>query len=229
MILVLGKARSHREPNLGCSGAESPGWFDVSAKNSAQDRMYEWAHCCDEAANQQLSIAVAFWIIQIVSSEKCSSLMQNLMQIRCSTCLVILIAMATQYACSLSGVYHPHWLVQWNCHCSCTHIPVHSPWLPGYINVVQTIPVILTMAGLFWTDLVYFLLQATVSESTCSCSREAFWLTTLYAMSLLNEQFPVLWHSHFSYLLCLMHLAHPFSWFVSSVSSCLNICKVQHW
>ena len=28
-------------------------------------------------------------------------------------------------------------------------IPVHSPWLPGYISVVQTILVALTMAGLF--------------------------------------------------------------------------------
>ena len=29
------------------------------------------------------------------------------------------------------------------------HIPVHFPWLPGYINVMQTILVILTMAGFF--------------------------------------------------------------------------------
>ena len=29
------------------------------------------------------------------------------------------------------------------------HIPVHSPWLPGYINVAQTFLIILTMAGLF--------------------------------------------------------------------------------
>ena len=28
-------------------------------------------------------------------------------------------------------------------------IPVHSPWLPGYIDVTQTIPVIVTMARLF--------------------------------------------------------------------------------
>ena len=27
--------------------------------------------------------------------------------------------------------------------------PVHSPWLPGYINVAQTVLVLLTMAGLF--------------------------------------------------------------------------------
>ena len=29
------------------------------------------------------------------------------------------------------------------------HIPVHSPRLPGYINVMQIILIILTMAGLF--------------------------------------------------------------------------------
>ena len=55
--------------------------------------------------------------------------------------------MATQYTCSLNGVYRPHWLVQWSHHCSCMHIPVRSPWLPGYIDVVQTIVIILTMAG----------------------------------------------------------------------------------
>ena len=32
VILVLGKARSRRVPNLGCRGAESSGWFDVSPK-----------------------------------------------------------------------------------------------------------------------------------------------------------------------------------------------------
>ena len=35
------------------------------------------------------------------------------------------------------------------CHCSRMHISVHSPWLPGYIDVTQTVLVILTMAGLF--------------------------------------------------------------------------------
>ena len=35
------------------------------------------------------------------------------------------------------------------------HIPVLSPWLPGYIDVVQTIHVILTMAGLFLDRPVY--------------------------------------------------------------------------
>ena len=94
------------------------------------------------------SSSKAFWIIWIVSVEECSSLMQNWMHIHCSTCSVILNAMATQYTCSLNGVYHPHWLVQWSHHCSWMHIPVHSPWLPGYIDVTQTVLVIL-MAGLF--------------------------------------------------------------------------------
>ena len=67
--------------------------------------------------------------------------------------LVILNSMATQYTCSLNGIYRPHWLVQWSWHCSCMCIPVHSLWLPGYISVMQTILVILTMARFFWTDL----------------------------------------------------------------------------
>ena len=86
---------------------------------------------------------------QIVSAEESSNLMQNLMQIRCSTPPVILNVKATQYTCSLNGVYHPHWLAQWSCHCSHMHIPVHSPWLPGYIGVLWTVLIILTVAGLF--------------------------------------------------------------------------------
>ena len=75
-ILVLGKARSHRVPNLGCSGADSPGWFDVLPKNSAGDLMHEQLRYHDEAANHQSAITVAFWIIWIVSMEECSSLTQ---------------------------------------------------------------------------------------------------------------------------------------------------------
>ena len=69
-------------------------------------------------------------------------------QIHCSTCSVILNALATQYTCSYNGTYHPHWPVQWSHHCSCMHIPVHSPWLPCYTDVVQTVLIILTMVGL---------------------------------------------------------------------------------
>ena len=91
----------------------------------------------------------AFWIIWIVSSEECSSLKQNLINILCSTHSVILNAMATWYTSSLRGVYCPHSLAQWNRHCSHMCIPVHSPWLLDYVDAMQTVLIILTMAGLF--------------------------------------------------------------------------------
>ena len=71
------------------------------------------------------------------------------MQIHCSTRSVLLNVIATHYTCPLNGLYCPHWLVQWSHHCSCMHIPVHSAGLLGYINVIQTILLILTMAELF--------------------------------------------------------------------------------
>ena len=123
----LGESQKSQGTKSGLWGSESPGWFDVSPKNSARDVMHERARCCDEAANHQLSIAVVFRIIQTFSLEECSSLMQNLMQICCSTHSVILNAMATQYTRSLNGVYRPHGLVQWSCHCSCACIPIRSP------------------------------------------------------------------------------------------------------
>ena len=59
--------------------------------------MHEQVCCHDEAANHQLPVAVAFWIIWIVSMEECSNLMQHLMQIHCPTCSVISNVTATQY------------------------------------------------------------------------------------------------------------------------------------
>ena len=144
-MLVLGKARNCRVPNVGCRRAESPGWFDVSPKNSTRDVMHEQAIYCEEAANHWLPIAVAFWIAFL---EECPSLMQNLMQIHCSIHSVILNATATQYTCSLNGIYCPNWVVKWSLYCSHMLIPVHSPWLPGYIDVTQTI-LVLTMMALF--------------------------------------------------------------------------------
>ena len=72
-------------------------------KKTAQNVMHEQVYRRNEAANHQLPIAVTFWIIQIVSAEECSSLTQNLMQIHCSTCSVILNATATQYTYSMAS------------------------------------------------------------------------------------------------------------------------------
>ena len=134
-ILILGKARSVSEPNLGCRRCWVTGWFDVLPKKSAWDMMHKRAHYCDEAANHQLPISVVFWIIQITSMEQCSCL--NLMQICC---------LLSHFECDGHTVYMltqrhllPCWLVPGSHHCSCMRIPVHSPWLPGYLNVVQTI------------------------------------------------------------------------------------------
>ena len=73
-------------PNLGGRGVEWPGWFDISPKyctrRDARAAVLSWWSC-------QSPIAVAFWVIQIVSAEECSSLTQNLMQICCSTCSAI--------------------------------------------------------------------------------------------------------------------------------------------
>ena len=59
VILILGKSRSCRVPNLGCSGTESLGWFDVLPKISSWDMLHEQVHCRDETANHRLLIAVA--------------------------------------------------------------------------------------------------------------------------------------------------------------------------
>ena len=106
--------------------------------------MLLWWSCQSPVAHE-----VAFWIIQIVSMEECSSLKQNSMQIHCSTYSVILNTSATQCTCSLNGIYLLHWLVQWSHYCSHMYIPVHSPWLTGYIDVVQAVLLVLTMTELF--------------------------------------------------------------------------------
>ena len=65
-----------------------------------QGTLYSVLHecmCCDKAASPQLPIPAAFWLMGIVSTEECSSLMQTLMQTRWSSCSVILNAMATHY------------------------------------------------------------------------------------------------------------------------------------
>ena len=93
------------------------------------------AHCCDEVDKHQLPIAAAFWIIQIFSVEECTNLRQNLMQICCSTQSFW---MWQSHSTHLTQwLLPPYWVVQWSCGCSCMLLPVHSPWLPGYIDVLQ--------------------------------------------------------------------------------------------
>ena len=61
LILVWGKARSHRAPNLSCrEGLNHLGDLKFHQK-TARDMIYEWVHCCDAAAKHQLPIAVAVY------------------------------------------------------------------------------------------------------------------------------------------------------------------------
>ena len=158
-------------PNLGCRGTESPGWFHVLPKNSTWDMMHEQA-CCNEAANCQLLLVTAFWIIGIVSTEEWMFKLNAKFDADSLLNSVILHAMMTQYARSLNSVYHPPWLVQGSRHCSHVSIPVHSPWLPGYIDVAQTILVILTISE-FFPDKPHF--YNIINFKNCSCLKWTTW------------------------------------------------------
>ena len=127
VILVLGKASSCRAPNLGCKGAESPGWFDISPKISAWGvRREAWAGLS------------SWWSCQSPVAHNCSllnhpnSFRRGMFKLNSKIwCrFIALNVTATQDTCSLNSVYHPHWPVQWSRHCSHMHVPVHSPWLP---------------------------------------------------------------------------------------------------
>ena len=151
----LRKSRSHRAPNLGYKGAESPEWFWYFVKNlcprcDAWTGTLSWWSCQSPVAHKcgLLNHPNSFCggMFKFNTKSGADSLMYLLSHFECET---------TQYTCSLNGVYCPHWLVQWSCHCSHMHIPAHCPWLPGYMDAAQTILVILAMVGFFQIDLVY--------------------------------------------------------------------------
>ena len=131
--------------------------------------MHEQAHCHDEAANLQLPITVAFCIIQIISQEECSSLKQHLMQICCSNCLVFLNWWSyTTNAYSMSSTASTDQCSEVTLNHSHMSIPGHSPWLPGCINVTQTITTVSRMVGLL-PDRLYrhtYISISTISTNT---------------------------------------------------------------
>ena len=81
-------------------------------------------------------------------SEECLSLMRSLMQIRSLLMQSFWMRCHTVHMLTQQCL-QPHWLVPWSRHRSHMHILVHSPRLPGYIDVTPIILVILTMAGVF--------------------------------------------------------------------------------
>ena len=150
MTLVLGKVRSGRATNLGCRVVVSHLCDLMFCQKTLNKMRYDaWADL------------LSWWSCQSPVAHRCSflnhrnSFQGGMFELNTKFEADLLLyslnhlnAMAT-HLCSLNGIYHHQWLVQWSCHCSCMHIPVHSPWLPGYINITQTILVILTMIGPF--------------------------------------------------------------------------------
>ena len=147
VILVLGKDKNCRVPNMGFGAAESPGWFDV-LPNTLCVRCDAWAGVLSWWGCQP-PVAYSCLNHPVVSVEECPSLTQNRCRFVALYAQVILNTTTTPYTCSINGVYHPHWLVQWGRHHSHMSIPVHSPWMPGYIDAMQTILVVLAVAQLF--------------------------------------------------------------------------------
>ena len=133
-ILVLGKARSCRTPNLGCRGTESPGWFDLSPQNSARDVMDAWAG------------ALLWWSCQSPVAHNYSLLNHpnnfcgGMFKLNTKFEAHLLLYSLSHFECDGHTVHTltqwhlpPHWPVQWSRHCSRRRTPVHSPGLPGYI------------------------------------------------------------------------------------------------
>ena len=142
----FGKSQSCMVSDLGCGELSHLG--DVMfCLEAAWDVRHERVLCHGAVAHR-----CGLLNHRTVSVEECSSFMQILIEIYyCSTLSFILDATAIRYTCSLNDIDCPHWLAQWSHHCSLMHIPVHSPWLPGYTDVTQT----LTVVGLSWIELVY--------------------------------------------------------------------------
>ena len=76
----LGKSQKSQGTKSGLWGGLSHLGDLMFCQKTLNETMHEWACFRD-----QLPIAVAFWIIRMVSAEECSSLTRNLMQICCST------------------------------------------------------------------------------------------------------------------------------------------------
>ena len=117
----------------------------LSPQISVRAMMPEQAHCRGEAASHQLPIAAAFWVIQIVSAEECANLSENWMQICCSTQSFWIWWPHSTHAHSMASMAPRTSIVTSSLFMLC--IPVHPPWLPGYVGVAQTVLVMVAMAG----------------------------------------------------------------------------------
>ena len=115
------------------------------------------------AASHQLPIAEAFWTIWTVSAKEWWDLTQNLMQICCSTCWVMLIAMATPW-------HLPPPLTSTLKLSLFTHVHSSLLSLAARLHLCpQTILIILAMAGLLsrqnWLKVIQHWLKCYVAHN----------------------------------------------------------------
>ena len=149
VILVLGKARSPKAPNVDCRGAEwvtwviwcfakklcmrHDAWVGTSSRWSCQSLV---AHSCSLLNHPNGFCGGMF---KLNAKFDADSLPYSLSHFECG--------MATQYTCLLTGIYCSP-LTSTVKSSLFTH--VHSrPLSLAAINVLQTVLIILTMAGLF--------------------------------------------------------------------------------
>ena len=150
VILVLGKARISRASDLGCKGMSH--LSDLMFGQKVLQETWCMSECI---VMMKLPITVAHSCGLLTHLNiSCRGMFKPNAKFDVDSLLYLLghfdwdrhtvqVHMLTQQH------LRPHWLVQWSRHCSHMFIPVHSPWLPGYIDVTQTILIILTMVGLF--------------------------------------------------------------------------------
>ena len=148
MILVFGKARSHRVPNLVCSGAKPPGWFDMLPKNCMKCDAWVgallWWSC-------QSTVAHSHGLLKHPNSFR-----GRMFKLNTKSDIDSLLYSLSHFECHSHTV---HMLTQWHLLPPVTSTVksslfthVHSSPLSsaaGYIDVVKTVLVVLTMAGLF--------------------------------------------------------------------------------
>ena len=148
VILVLGKTRSCRVPNLGRMRLSHLG--DLMFTKKLCMRHVPWVG------------TLSWWGCQSPAAHSCSLLNQTnsfhggMFSLSAKSDADSLLYSLSHFECDSHTV---HMLTQWRLLPPLTstvklslfmHVhSVHAPWLPGYINVMQTNLVILTMAGLF--------------------------------------------------------------------------------
>ena len=112
--------------------------------------MHEWARCCDEAANHQLSISCGLLnhlnsfhrgMCKLPGKFDTDSLLYLLSRFEFNGHTVHMLPLQHLPPPLISTVKSSLFT-------SHMHVPVHCPWAPGYGDIVQTLLVILTIAGL---------------------------------------------------------------------------------